>query len=109
MERLKTWLLIAVLTICGTASFASCSSNEDNASEQSIITDIADKVWSFSQFHPDEILKRRGFASGFTATFPFEGNIGRILDRGDATSEEINGSAAPKSYQNRSSISLFGE
>ena len=53
MERLKTWLLIAVLTICGTASFASCSSNEDNASEQSIITDIADKVWSFSQFHPD--------------------------------------------------------
>ena len=56
-----------------------------------------------------KILKRRGFASGFTATFPFEGNIGRILDRGDATSEEINGSAAPKSYQNRSSISLFGE
>ncbi len=33
-ERLKIWLLIAVLTICGTASFASCSSNEDNATEQ---------------------------------------------------------------------------
>ena len=27
-------MLIAVLTICGTASFASCSSNEDNATEQ---------------------------------------------------------------------------
>lgn len=37
-----------------------------------------------------KILKRRGFASGFTGTFPFEGNTGRILDRGDATTEEIN-------------------
>ena len=48
-ERLKTGVLIAVLTICGarplvalplqrTASFASCSSNEDNATEQSNIT-----------------------------------------------------------------------
>ena len=53
LERLKTWFLIAVLAICGTASFASCSSNEDNATEQSNITDIADKVWAFSQAHPD--------------------------------------------------------
>ena len=53
LERLKTWLLIAVLTISGTASFASCSSNEDNASEQSNISVIADKVWAFSQTHPD--------------------------------------------------------
>ena len=53
LERLKTWLLIAVLTICGTASFASCSSNEDNATEQSNISTIADKVWAFSQAHPD--------------------------------------------------------
>lgn len=37
-----------------------------------------------------KILKRRGYASGFTGTFPFEGNTGRILDRGDATTEEIN-------------------
>ena len=37
-----------------------------------------------------KILKRRGYASGLTATFPFEGNTGRILDRGDATTEEIN-------------------
>lgn len=36
-----------------------------------------------------KILKRRGYASGFTETFPFEGNTGRILDRGDATTEEI--------------------
>ena len=36
-----------------------------------------------------KILKRRGYASGFTATFPFEGNTGRILDRGDAATKEI--------------------
>lgn len=37
-----------------------------------------------------KILKRRGYASGFTGTFPYEGNTGRILDRGDASTEEIN-------------------
>ena len=68
LERLKTWFLIAVLTICGTASFASCSSNEDNATEQSIITNIADKVWFFSQSHPD------GFTIDIrTMTEPTEG------------------------------------
>ena len=68
LERLKTWFLIGVLTICGTASFASCSSNEDNATEQSIITNIADKVWSFSQSHPD------GFTIDIrTMTEPTEG------------------------------------
>ena len=53
LEKLRAWFLIAFLTICGTVSFASCSSNEDNETEQSIITNIADKVWSFSQSHPD--------------------------------------------------------
>ena len=68
LERLKTWFLIAVLAICGTASFASCSSNEDNATEQSNITDIADKVWAFSQAHPD------GFTLDIrTMTEPTEG------------------------------------
>ena len=78
-ERLKTGFLIAVLTICGarplvalplqrTASFASCSSNEDNATEQSNITTIADKVWAFSQTHPD------GFTINVrTMTEPTEG------------------------------------
>ena len=36
-----------------------------------------------------KILKSRGVASGLTATFPFEGNTGRILDRGDAATKEI--------------------
>ena len=31
LETLKTWMLITVLTVCGTASFASCTANEDQA------------------------------------------------------------------------------
>ena len=53
LGKIKIWILLAVLTICGTASFASCSSNEDNTTEQSNISVIADKVWAFSQTHPD--------------------------------------------------------
>ena len=65
---IKIWLLIAVLVICGTTSFASCSSNEDNSTEQSNITNIADKVWAFSQSHPD------GFTIDIrTMTEPTEG------------------------------------
>ncbi len=68
LERLKTWLLIAVLTLHGTASYASCFSNEDDAAEQSNITHIADRVWSFSQSHPD------GFTIDIrTMTEPTEG------------------------------------
>ena len=67
-ERLKIWFLIAVLSICGTASFASCASNDGNATEQSEITAIADKVWAFSQTHPD------GFTINIrTMTEPTEG------------------------------------
>ena len=66
--RYRFWILFAVLTFCGTASFASCSSNEDNATEQSNITTIADKVWTFSQAHPD------GFTIDIrTMTEPTEG------------------------------------
>ena len=67
-ERLKIWFLIAVLSICGTASFASCASNDGNVTEQSEITAIADKVWAFSQTHPD------GFTINIrTMTEPTEG------------------------------------
>ena len=44
---------MAVLAICETATFASCSSNDDNPAEQARITTIADKVWAYSQTHPD--------------------------------------------------------
>ena len=72
LERLKTWFLIAVLTISGTrplvalplqrtASFASCSSNEDYATEQSDITTIGDKV--------AEILDRGTILFGTTGDY----------------------------------------
>ena len=67
-ERIKTWLLIAVLTICGTVSFASCSSNDDNPAKQTQVTTIADKVWAFSLTHPE------GFTLDIrTMTEPTEG------------------------------------
>ncbi len=67
-ERLKIWLFIGVLTICGTTCFASCTSNKDNATEQSYIKAIADKVWAFSQTHSD------GFTIDIrTMTVPTEG------------------------------------
>lgn len=73
---MKIWLLIAVLTICGTSSFASCSSNEDNATEQRNISGISDKVWAFSQTYPDRFTidirtmtePTEGIAVGYAAT-----------------------------------------
>ena len=68
LERLKIWLIIAALTICGTTCFASCPSNDDNTTKQSNITNIADKVWAFSQNHPN------GFTLDIrTMTEPAEG------------------------------------
>jgi len=94
-ERLKTGVLIAVLTICGarplvalplqrTASYASCSSNEDNATEQSNITTIADKVWAFSQTHPDGFtINVRTMTEPTEGTvIPINGKVAEILDRG---------------------------
>ena len=67
-ERRKIWLFITLLTVCGTTSFASSSSNKDNASEQSNITVIANNVWAYSQTHTD------GFTIDIrTMTEPTEG------------------------------------
>ncbi|MBO7581794.1 MAG: hypothetical protein J6T38_09815 [Bacteroidaceae bacterium] len=29
MKQIKLWMLAAILTICGTAAFASCATNDD--------------------------------------------------------------------------------
>ena len=34
MKRTKLWMLAVILTICGTAAFASCTANDDNPSEK---------------------------------------------------------------------------
>ena len=68
LEKYRVWLLLAILTIFGTASFASCSSNEDNATEQRKISTIADMVWAFCQANPG------GFTLDIrTMTVPTEG------------------------------------
>lgn len=54
-ERMKNWLLITVLAICGAVGFSSCSSNKDNASDKGI-TMLADKVWMYGQIHPDGFM-----------------------------------------------------
>ena len=51
--KLKTWLLIALLALGTTVSFTSCSSSNELSTEQIQIKSIADKVWAFSQAHPD--------------------------------------------------------
>ena len=51
-----------------------------------------------------KILKRRDRSSGLKATFPFEGNTGRILDYGDATTEEINHSQPKQLEMNYSLV-----
>lgn len=65
--RFKTRLLLAVIAVSA-AVFSSCSSAEDKSAEQSKISAIADKVWTFSQSHPD------GFTLDIrTMTEPTEG------------------------------------
>lgn len=69
-----------------------CQKTEDPGSdeERQKIADAQGTLEYNSSAIFAKILKRRDRASGLTATFPFEGNIGRILDRGDASTEEIN-------------------
>ena len=65
-ERRKIWLFITLLTVCGTTSFASCSSNKDNASEQSNITLHA--------------LQHEGYVSNYS-DIPLDGKVAEILER----------------------------
>ena len=44
---------MVALTFCAAACFASCSSGDANTTGQDNVTIIADKVWAFSQTHPD--------------------------------------------------------
>ena len=63
-----SWLF-AVVLLCGTVTLASCSSAEKSKTEQEDnVAVIADKVWDFSQTHPD------GFTLDIrTMTEPAEG------------------------------------
>lgn len=52
METLKKWLLFVILSVCMTTSFASCSSDDDDITDE-IVSAIADQVWEYAQSHPD--------------------------------------------------------
>lgn len=72
----KVWLLLSVLVLYGTVTTVSCSTHDDTPSEQSRITDIADKVWAFSQTHPEGFTLNirtmtepsKGIAANYAAT-----------------------------------------
>jgi len=84
LERLKTWVLIAVMTIYGTATFASYCSNEDNATEQSI--DSTKLFPENEQKGAVQFGKENGQHSGFILStytdIPLDGKVAEILDRG---------------------------
>ncbi len=75
MRKMMHWMLSAairplVLTMvfCGASVFMACSSNDDNPAGQTDVSAISDKVWAYSQTHPD------GFTLDIrTMTEPTEG------------------------------------
>ena len=75
MKKMMHWMLSAairplVLTMvfCGASVFTACSSNDDNPAGQTDVSAISDKVWAYSQTHPD------GFTLDIrTMTEPTEG------------------------------------
>ena len=60
-------MLAAILTLCGAMTLQACA-NDDSPVKNEDVTEIADKVWAFSQSHPD------GFTLDIhTMTCPTEG------------------------------------
>ena len=67
MNKKLIWMMAAILTLCGTITLQACA-NDDSPVKNEDVTEIADKVWAFSQSHPD------GFTLDIrTMTCPTEG------------------------------------
>ena len=54
MEKIRRniWIITVILALCSSSVLAACG-NSDAATGQDSVTAIADKVWTFSQSHPD--------------------------------------------------------
>ena len=52
-SHVSAGLLAVVLVLCGAVGLAACSSNKDGSDGQGRISEIADKVWAFSQSRPE--------------------------------------------------------
>ena len=82
MEHIKLWGLSLILALCSVTAFSSCS-NDDNSKEKDTISVIVDKVWEFSQSHPD------GFTLDIrTMTEPSEGIAVSYAETQDCHSRE---------------------
>ena len=67
MKTIKSWGLYLMFTLCSAMVFLACSHSDDTV-DQNCVASIADKVWDFSQTHPD------GFTLDIrTMTEPTEG------------------------------------
>ena len=53
--RRTFWILAVILTLCGSAALAACSKSDTTTEQDRVVTTIADKVWAFSQTHPDGV------------------------------------------------------
>ena len=53
MNRRLLFAVMAAILICGASVFTACSSNDDNPAGQTDVSAISDKVWAYSQTHPD--------------------------------------------------------
>ena len=51
-KTIKIWGILLLLILYNATVLSACSNN-DNPTEQSEVTSISDKVWDFSQTHPD--------------------------------------------------------
>lgn len=66
-EIMRLWGLSLILTFCSATVLSACS-NSDDSSDRDSVSAISDKVWAFSQGHPD------GFTLDIrTMTEPTEG------------------------------------
>jgi len=66
-NTIKFWGILLISALCSATVLSACSQN-DNPTEQSGVTSISDKVWDYSQTHPD------GFTLDIrTMTEPTEG------------------------------------
>ena len=81
---IKTWLLIAVMAICGTTSFASCAANEDNTSAKPTVDKIVDRgviiVATTGDYRPLSFCEPDGTYWGFG--IEMAGEIARRLGVG---------------------------
>ena len=67
MKKMYVWMLAAIL-VCGANVLTACGHDDNSSVCHNDVTEIADKVWTFSQSHPD------GFTLDIhTMTCPTEG------------------------------------